>query len=61
MVSDNESGFTDLKTSLNWLNPRGRISRQNFLIIFQNFNILINIKSKYGNMAQIRGLICMLP
>ena len=47
MVSENESEFTDSKaeftdskTSLNQFDIDGRISSQNFLIIFQIFKIL---------------------
>ena len=46
MVSENESEFTnpkseftDSKSSLNKFDIGGRISSQNFLIIFQNFKI----------------------
>ena len=47
MVSDNDSEFTDLKAeftdskaSLNQFDSGSRISSQNFLISFQNFNFL---------------------
>ena len=47
MVSDNELEFidskvefTDLKASLNQFDSGGRISSQNFLIIFQNFKFV---------------------
>ena len=47
MVSENESEFTDSKAefidskaSLNQFDTGGRISSQNFLIIFQNFKFL---------------------
>ena len=62
MVSDNESEFTDPIVRLNQFDLSSRISSQNFLIIFQNFNffnILITLKNKNSNVAWIKVLICM--
>ena len=38
--TDSKAEFTDSKASLNQFDSDGRISSQNFLIIFHNFNFL---------------------
>ena len=38
--TDSKAEFTDLKAILNQFDSEGRISSQNFLIIYQNFTFL---------------------